>query len=199
MVKKRVREEIDKAVKDVWLTDICREYGEGRFLVERDIQCSFYHYLRKRLDPLMTKNGLYLYSEYYLPGRTPRGQYIDLAILEMDMSLPAYQWRDRRTDAAVVIELKYGGGDDWITSDFPKLRGYMDLFGRDCQYYFGVIDLRSRNRPRLNWLDGRSRWADGCVTELNAGYLDGGMYFEVNSRNDMNPAFQQKRTLCEFI
>ena len=197
MVKQRVREEIDKAVKDIWLTDICREYGQGRFLVEADIRCSFYHHLRKRLDPLLEKNRLYLYSEFFVPGQGLRGQYIDLAVCEMDMSLPGY-WRDGRVDTAAVIELKYGGGNDWLTSDFPKLRGYMDLFGRECQYYFGDIDLRSRSQTRLNWLDGRSRWADGCVTELNAGYLDGEMCFEVNSRNGMNPALQRKQVVCEF-
>ncbi|MCI8329001.1 MAG: hypothetical protein HFG02_05155 [Oscillibacter sp.] len=196
MIRKRVRKEIDRAVKEIWLTDICREYGQGRFLVEADIQCSFYHHLRQRLDPLFAANSLYAFTEFYVPGLGRRGQKIDLAVFEMDMSLPG-PWRDRRTDTAAVIELKYGGGDEWITSDFPKLRGYMDLFGRKCQYYFGAIDLRPA--ARLNWLDGRSRWAEGCLTELNAGYLDGEMCFEVNSRNGMNPILQQKRACCGCI
>lgn len=194
MVKKHIRRKIDRTIKDIWLTDICKEYGEGRFLVEADIQCSFYHHLRQRLDPLFAENSLYVYPEFYVPGQGRRGQHIDLAICEMDMSLPGLL-RDRRTDTAAVIELKYGGGDEWITSDFPKLRGYMDLFGRDCQYYFGVIDLREM--VRLNWLDGRSRWAEGCFTELNAGFLDGELYFEVNSRNHMNVS--QKRIRCDCI
>lgn len=197
MVKKRVRKEIDKAVKDIWLTDICREYGQGRFLVEADIQCSLYHHLRRRLDPLFEENSLYIYPEFYAPKSGRRGWYqMDLAICEMDMRLPGL-WRDRWTDIAAVIELKYGGGDEWITSDFPKIRKYMQFFGKDCQYYFGVID--TRELACLNWLDGRSRWAKGCFTELNSGYLDGEMYFEVNSYNDMNLRFQHKRTRCHFI
>ena len=194
MVKQSVKKKIDRAIKDIWLTDVCREYGEGRFIVEADIQCSFYHHLRQRLDPLFAENSLYIYPEFYVPGQGRRGQYIDLAVCEMDMNLPGLL-RDRRTDTAAIIELKYGGGDEWITSDFPKLRGYMDLFGRGCQYYFGVIDLREM--IRLNWLDGRSRWAEGCFTELNAGFLDGEMYFEVNSRNGMNVS--QKRIRCDCI
>ena len=196
MVKRSVRRKIDKAIKDVWLTDICREFGEGRFIVEADIQCSFYHHLRRRLDPVFKENCLIVYPEFYVPGQGQRGQHIDLAICEMDMSLPGLL-RDRRTDTAAIIELKYGGGDEWITSDFPKLRGYMDLFGRECQYYFGVIDLREL--ARMNWLDGRSRWADGCFTELNAGFLDNEMYFEVNSFNDLSPTLQHKRTRCDII
>lgn len=196
MVKKSVRKKIDRAIKHIWLTDLCREYGEGRFLVEADIQCSFYYHLRQRLEPLLTENSLYIFPEFYIPGQGRRGQYIDLAIYEMDMSLPGLL-RDRRTDTAAVIELKYGGGDDWITSDFPKLRGYMDVFGRECQYYFGVIDLREM--ACLNWLDGRNRWAKGCFTELNAGYLDGEMFFEVNSFNDFSPDLQHKRTHCNLV
>lgn len=197
MVKKRVRREIDKAIKEIWLTEICREYGEGRLLEEADVQSSLYHHLRMRLDPLFAENSLYIYREFYAakPGR--RGWYkIDLAICEMDMSLPGY-WRDCWTDAAAVIELKYGGSDEWITSDFPKLRHCMNLFGKDCQYYFGVID--TREMFCLNWLDGRSRWAKNCFTELNSGCLDGEMYFEVNSYNDMNLRFQRKRKHCDFI
>lgn len=196
MVKRSVRRKIDKAIKDVWLTDICREFGEGRFIVEADIQCSFYHHLRRRLDPVFKENRLIVYPEFYVPGQGRRGQHIDLAICEMDMSLPGLL-RDRRTDTAAIIELKYGGGDEWIASDFPKLRGYMDLFGRDCQYYFGVIDLREL--ARMNWLDERSRRADGCFTELNAGFLDSEMYFEVNSFNTLSPCLQHKRTRCDII
>ena len=59
MVKKSVRRKIDRAIKNIWLSDICREFGEGRFIVEADIQCSFYHHLRQRLDPLFAENSLY--------------------------------------------------------------------------------------------------------------------------------------------
>ncbi len=196
MVKESVKRKIDRAIKDIWLTDLCREFGEGRFLVEADIQCSLYYHLRQRLDSLFRENRLYICSEFYVPGQGQRGQYIDLAILEMDMCLPGLL-RERSTDAAAVIELKYGGGDNWVTSDFPKMKGYMDVFGRDCQYYFGVIDLREM--ARLNWLDGRSRWARGCFTELNAGFLDGEMLFEVNSFNGLSPDLQHKRTQCNVI
>ncbi len=196
MVKKSVRRKIDRAIKNIWLSDICREFGEGRFIVEADIQCSFYHHLRQRLDPLFAENSLYIYPEFYVPGQGRRGQHIDLAVCEMDMSLPGLL-RDRRTDTAAIIELKYGGGDDWISSDFPKMKGYMELFGRDCQYYFGVIDLRELSR--MNWLDGRNRWARDCFTELNAGFIDGEMCFEVNSFNALCPDLQRKRTRCGLV
>lgn len=195
MIKKRVQREIDKAIKDIWLTDICREYGESRFRVEADIQCSLYHHLRRRLDPLFRENGLYLYSEFYVPGQGHRGQKIDLAIFEMDMNLAA-RIEGCRTGTAAIIELKYGGGDQWITSDFPKMRGYMDIFGRECQYYFGVIDLREL--AYLNWLDGRNRWARDCFTELNAGYLGGEMYFGVHSYNGLNPRLEDRQVRCHF-
>lgn len=195
MIKKAVKKEIDKAIKRIWITEICKEYGEGHFLLEASLQCSLYHHLRNWLNPLLDENNLYIYPEFYF---NQLRYYADIAICEMDMSMETYYLHDRLTDIAAVIELKYGGSSDYIKTDIPKLKTYVQSLGYDCQYYFGAIDEKTE-RVRLPWLDRRStnNWANGCFTELNAGYLNGTMYFEVNSYNNMN--IQQKRVQCNFI
>ncbi len=195
MIKKAVCKEIDKAIKNIWLSEICKEYGEGQFLLEASLQCSLYHHLQNYLKPLLEKNHLYIYPEFYFKELR---YYADIAICEMDMSLETYYLHDRLTDVAAIIELKYGGSSDYIKTDIPKFKTYVQSLDYDCQYYFGAIDEKTE-RGHLNWLDRRStnNWASGRFTELNAGYLNGSMYFEVNSYNQMN--IQQKRQHCDFL
>jgi len=40
-------------------------------------------------------------------------------------------------------------------------------------------------------LDKRNTWAKGYVTELDAGLLDGEMWFEVHAYNDMNMEYSE--------
>ena len=149
MIRKRVRKEIDRAVKEIWLTDICREYGQGRFLVEADIQCSFYHHLRQRLDPLFAANSLYAFTEFYVPGLGRRGQKIDLAVFEMDMSLPG-PWRDRRRHRA---EIRRRGRVDYLR--LPKAAGLHGSFRAEVPVLFwrnrssarGPFELVGRKEP----------------------------------------------------
>lgn len=195
MVKRSVQRAIDRSIKSIWLNEICEEYGKGFFILEASLQNSFYHHLRCKLDELLIENDLYIYPEFYFGNL---GYYADIAICKMDMSRATYHLRDRMTDVAAIIELKYGGSNDYIKTDIPKLKTYIQAFGYECQYYFGAID-EGAGRDRLNWLDRRSTnyWASGCFTELNAGCLNGTMYFEINSYNGMN--VQQEAVECSII
>ena len=194
MRKKAIQKEIDKAIKSIWLNEMCTEYGQGHFILEASVQCSLYHHLRNWLDPLLQENGLYIYPEYYFSNLR---YFADLAICKMDMTKEA-RLHDKMTDILAIVEIKYGGDSDYIKTDLPKFKSYMQALEYDCQYYFAAIDELA-GRDRLRWLDGRStnKWANGRFTELNAGWIDGAMYFEVNSYNGMN--IQQKTTQCSFI
>jgi hypothetical protein len=128
--------------------------------------------------------------------------FADLVIVEMDMTLQKIWLSEKMTDIAAIIELKCDSGNaistsDYIKTDMPKLKEYIHWLNYDCQYYFGVI--YENDCEWLHWFDKRStnHWANGRLTELNAGYLGETMYFEVNSYNNMN--FQQKRTPCNVI
>lgn len=197
MIPKMLRQKIDKAIKDVWLNEIRADYAEGRLLKEASLQCSMYHHLRSKLEPDLQKYDLYLYPEFYV--RELR-YFADLAIVRADRSLEGASLSDRITDIAAVIELKYGGGyakstSDYIKSDIWKLKDYVKNLPYAPQYYFGVI--YETECYWLHWADKRTsdNWGRGCLTELNAGLLDGRMYFEVNSYNDLN--YQTKQKPCD--
>ena len=64
MIKKSVKIEIDKIIKDVWLEDICEDYGNGLLIKEASLQCALYHHLRLRLADILEKNNLYIYPEF---------------------------------------------------------------------------------------------------------------------------------------
>lgn len=199
MVKKNIKKLIDKTIKEVWINEICKDYGNGHFLMEADIQCSLYYHLRRKLSSILEENNLYIYPEFYFKELR---YYADLAICQMDMGIDTYLLSEKLTDVVAVIELKYGGGNslsisEYIKTDIAKLKTYAHNLDYNCQYYFGVI--YETECEWLHWFDKRStnHWANGCLTELNAGYLDGEMYFEINSYNKMN--IQQKRVQCDMI
>lgn len=199
MIKKSVIASIDKIIKDVWIQDICCDYGKGLLLREASLQCSLYHHLYNRLKPILEENNLYLYPEFHFK---ELNFHADLAIVEMNMELDTKDIIDRLTDVAAVIELKFVGGSAQSTSDFvktdkAKLKEYVHTLPYDCQYYFGVI--YETECDWLQWFDKRStnNWANGCLTELNAGYLDEEMCFEVNSYNGLNR--QHKQVKCDIL
>lgn len=108
---------------------------------------------------------------------------------------------ERMTDIAAIIELKYAGGSakttaDYIKTDMSKMKEYVNMLPYDCQYYFGVI--YETECEWLHWFDKRTtnNWANGCLTELNAGYLNEQMFFEVNSYNGLN--VQHKKVKCNI-
>ena len=195
-MKKGVIKKIDECIKTVWINEMCREYGEGHLLLERSVQCSLYHHLRNGLDPLLKENHLQLYPEYKF-NIQGNNYFADLAVCETDLEREDYHLHDRVTDIVAIIEIKYGGTVDYGRTDLPKMKMYAKSLGYDCQYYFAFIDERTEYLS-LPLLDGRSRnhWAKGCFTELNAGYIDGTMWFEVNSYNGLN--CQRMRQKCIF-
>lgn len=200
MIKKSVKKEIDRIIKEVWLDDICKEYGRGGLIKEASLQCSLYHHLQNKLASVLQENNLYIYPEFYFKDLK---YYADLAIVEMNMSGQALYLGDRMTDVAAIIELKYDGGNakttaDYIKTDKPKIKEYVHNLSYDCQYYFGVI--YETECVWLHWFDGRSinNWANGRLTELNAGYLDKEMYFEVNSYNKWNLQNQKRKCRIDF-
>ncbi len=197
MISKEVVRTIDRAVKEVWLRETRQDYGSGRILREASLQACLYHHLRSRLEDTLEANSLFIYPEFYVPELKYRA---DLAIVETELSQGG-RLSDRVSDAAAVIELKLEGGTskgamEAIKADLQKLKLYARRMA-GCQFYFGII--YETECVWLHWLDRRStgHWADGCVTELNAGYLDGEMVFEVNSYNHMN--IQNKSRPCRML
>ena len=198
MITKNVRCKIDRVIKTVWLKEICEDYGSGKLLREASLQSSLYHHLRSHLEDVLEDNNLFIYPEFYIPELKYRA---DMAIVQMDLSASG-ELSTRASEIAAIIELKFEGGTaqgtvEVIKADLQKMKRYAKQLDENCQCYFGVI--YETECEWLHWLDRRStrHWADGCMTELNAGYLDGVMTFEVNSYNHMS--IQNRSTVCRML
>ena len=198
MVPKKARQKIDQVIKRVWLNEVCEDYGHGRLLREASLQSSLYYHLRSHLEEVLDENNLFVYPEFYIPELKYRA---DMAIVQMDLSANG-ELSKRVRDIAAIVELKLEGGmaqgtQDVIKADLQKMKRYAKQMDEKCQFYFGVI--YETECEWLHWLDRRSteHWADGCMTELNAGYLDGVMTFEVNSYNHMG--IQNRRSACQML
>lgn len=190
MVSQDVITEIDRIIKSVWVKEIKRDYRNGALLYEDSLKCSLYFHLRKKLDKILKENNLRIFSEFTFPGLKYRA---DLVIVEID---PDWWEKDQFLRSSIlsyvaIIELKYTDGVDlatenWIKADFRKFKRYFQEGGLDCQFYFAIV--YEAECSCLNWLDKRStkKWANGRVTELDSGWIDGTMLFEVNSYNGLN-------------
>lgn len=201
MITKDVKRKIDRAIKTVWLKEICEDYGNGKLLREASLQSAFYHHLRSYLEDILEDNDLFIYPELYIPKWGNNGyKKADLTIVQMDLSADG-GLSERVLDVAAIVELKYQGEatqdtQDVIKADLQKMKRYAKQF-ENCQCYFGVI--YETECEWLYWLDRRSteHWADGRMTELNAGYLDGVMIFEVNSYNHIG--IQNRSVECRML
>lgn len=188
MVSKKVRKIIDATIKDVWLSEIRDDYIDGKLIREASLQCSLYHHLRNRLESVLEESNLYIYPEFVFRDLHYRA---DLVIAEMDMDKEEKYLADCIKDVVAVIELKYTDGVskqaiDYVMSDINKFKNYINNLSCDFQAYFGVI--YEEECSWLYWADKRrtNTWANGRLTELNAGYIDDEIRFEVNSHNGMN-------------
>ena len=93
-----------------------------------------------------------------------------------------YKWKE----IGALFELKFTSETaqsavDWMKDDLKKLKDYVQISKFQCPLYFAVI--YESERCWLHWLDKRSanNWALGRGTELDAGWIDGIMTYEVHS------------------
>ena len=99
MINKDIKKEIDKIIKNVWLHEICDDYGKGKLIKEASLQCSLYHHLQIKLAEILQENNLYIYPEFYFKDLKYRA---DLAIVEMDMDKQERYLCNKMTDIAVT-------------------------------------------------------------------------------------------------
>lgn len=188
MISKKVISEIDRTIKNIWLNDIKSDY-KNHFLENEDcLKNSLYYYIRKRLGKTLKENNLVIFTEWTF---TELHYRADMVIAEIDKNIEGYI-KDKVANYVAIIELKFGCSAsislaEWIKEDVRKIKNYYQS-GYDCQFYFAVIYEVDCDEMYLKWMDKRStnNWAKGHVTELNSGFVNGKMRFEVNSYNEMN-------------
>lgn len=193
MISKAVIEKIDRTIKEIWIHNICTDYSNEYILKEASLKCCFYYHLRRKLAILLKEHNLRIYSEYYFPELKYSA---DIAIVEIDPAKEEKRLKNKVTEIVAIIEFKFDGGNSentvsWIKSDVSKIKSYVQS-GILCQYYFAVI--YETECSRLNWFSKQSvnHWASGYVTELDAGYIDNEMWFEVHPYNGLNPDLSEE-------
>lgn len=181
--------QIDGIIKDIWVRNISKDYDEKHLLKEDCLKNSFYYHLRTRLSDIMEKHNIRIFTEYYLPELRYRA---DIAIVQVDPEIKDQPLRNMVTNVFAIIELKYKSGyskgiENEIKNDIWKIQDYIKTGRMDCQFYLAVI--YETECWALNWFDRRqtNNWAANRVTELDAGFIDGVMKFEINSYNGLNP------------
>ncbi len=195
MVNKRIIKEIDKAIKEIWKNEIAEDYIEKYLLREDSLKSALYFHMRNRLDDLLYENNMRIFTEYWISSLKYRA---DMVIVKVENSDDYAYIADAVTDIVAVIELKYKANGDEATAaeikqDIWKFKDYVQVGGMtETQFYFGVI--YEVDCDYLQWMDNRSinNWADGRVTELDAGYIDDKILFEVHSYNGMNKSLNHK-------
>lgn len=193
MLSHEVLNTIDRIIKEIWINNVSTDYSDWYMLKENSLKCCMYYHLRSQLDTLLRENNLRLYPEFYFSDLAYRA---DLAIVQIDPDCEEEYLANAITDVIAVIELKYtasasDGVAEWVKKDVSKIKNYIQSGKLDCQFYFAVI--YEVECTSLRWMDKRStnNWASGYVTELNAGYINGEMRFEVNAYNGMNENIHQ--------
>jgi len=193
MLSHEVLNTIDRIIKEIWINNVSTDYSDWYMLKEDSLKCCMYYHLRSQLDTLLRENNLRLYPEFYFSDLAYRA---DLAIVQIDPDREEEYLANAITDVIAVIELKYtasasDGVAEWVKKDVSKIKNYIQSGKLDCQFYFAVI--YEVECTSLRWMDKRSanNWASGYVTELNAGYINGEMRFEVNAYNGMNENIHQ--------
>lgn len=193
MLSHEVLNTIDRIIKEIWINNVSTDYSDWYMLKEDSLKCCMYYHLRSQLDTLLRENNLRLYPEFYFSDLAYRA---DLAIVQIDPDCEEEYLANAITDVIAVIELKYtasasDGVAEWVKKDVSKIKNYIQSGKLDCQFYFAVI--YEVECTSLRWMDKRStnNWASGYVTELNAGYINGEMRFEVNAYNGMNENIHQ--------
>lgn len=180
---KEIQKKIAEAVTKIWSEDIPYDYETFSLLKEDALKCAIYHHLRSRLEAVLCKNNLRIFPEYYIEELKYRA---DIAIVRINPANIKPKLKDMVTDVIAIFELKYDcsknkSTTDCILKDVDKIRIYVKEMNKDCHYYFACIN--EVEMDSLKWFSEQdvNSWAKNKVTELDAGYVDGYMEFEVNS------------------
>ncbi len=170
---------LDTIIKKIWTENVSDDYKLNLILNEDTLKNVLYFYLRNCFENNSELKDFCIFTECTHYGFSTLGYTPDMVVV------------DTKTDKVVaVFELKYKSRNcsnvvDLVKFDFYKMKEYMnslDTVHKNCQYYIAAITLGDFDRA--NWLDGRSKWAQGKVVELIAYEPNGVIDFQVIAHNE---------------
>lgn len=184
---------IDRAIKEVWLTEIRNDIKNSYVLYEDTLKNAFYFHLRNKLSQLLMDNSIRIFTEFHDGKLSGKGVKVDIAIVKIGDN-EVEHIRQNIEKIYAVIELKHKGSQvpiDYFIKDVEKTIEYIkDKDLEDCQFYLGFIHEGEFAVNETSWLQNKKqeRLVMGRLTELSACYYTGldDMLYTVISYNDMN-------------
>ncbi|ADY55477.1 hypothetical protein Sgly_1156 [Syntrophobotulus glycolicus DSM 8271] len=179
---KEIMKQIDVAIKSIWLNEIPKDYA-GKYLMKEDsLKSAFYHHLRSSsLAEILDENDLRIFTEFNDADIKKSRFCVDMAIVKVPKHFTGYMGEAiKEEDILAIIEFKYKAarqaGIDAGFYDVEKLKHLIqqDRY-RNCQYYLCGIYESWFDTSELTFLGKKqtNNWANGCVTELTACYING--------------------------
>lgn len=184
---------IDRAIKEVWLTEIKKDIRNSYVLYEDTLKNVFYFHLRNKLIKLLADNNVRIFTEFHDGKLSGKGVKADIAIVKIGENEDEHIKHNIEKIYA-VIELKHKGSQvpiDCFIRDVEKTIKYVkDKELADCQFYLGFIHEGEFDASEISWLQNKyqEKLMIGRVTELSACYYTGldEMVYTAISYNDMN-------------
>lgn len=185
MIKKAVRQQIDDVVQEIWMKNIPKDFKDGYIINEDCLKMSLCYHLRRKLSTVLKENNLRIYTEKYFPCIKKKPDII-IAEMRENFTEDSLYSSIREEDVAALFELKFTSDTaestaNWMKEDIRKMKEYVQKSKVPGRLYFVVI--YEVECAWLHWLDGRSsnNWAAGRVTELDAGWINQKMKYEIHS------------------
>jgi ribosomal protein S8 len=120
----QLQETIDRAVKEVWVSNIQQDYLAFHLLKEDTLKNAIYYHLHTKLNNFLTKNNLRIFTEYH-----HKGFIADLAIVKLTVDPGRnLHLKDDVESVLAVIEVKYkaDGNEKPFVDDVRKIKSYID-------------------------------------------------------------------------
>lgn len=173
-IPRKVLEEIHSTIKYIWEYDIPKDY-ENKFLLKEDtFKNSLYFHIRTKLESLLEKYNIMIFTEFNTDKFRKTGYRADLILAQMDFDSNKRFWGDCVKNYIAIFELKFKGdyssAADEISKDYEKTRQYIESLdlGDFCHYYIATI---WECYPDSKWwIDKDTKWAKNRLTELNADF-----------------------------
>lgn len=160
---------IDEAIKSIWVNEIQNDYNYNWFMNEDTLKNALYFHLRNKLEKVLAKNDLRIFTEFNDAEFSGRGFRPDMVIAKVEMNSDASYWRQAVTNCVAVIELKFKStfpDKETIYADYDKLKTYIESIGVNGKLYMATIwECEDYD---TTWIRKNAAWAKGKVTELNA-------------------------------
>ncbi|MCM3155019.1 hypothetical protein M3611_23695 [Priestia megaterium] len=160
---------LDQLIKEIWVTNIKKDYEEKYLYKEDSLKNALYYHLRSKMD---LSEEIRIYPEF----RLSCGRRVDIAIVKVDFEKArSHHLSESIHSIEALIEIKYikaGLSDEAFYKDLNKLADYYISYP-GAKLYAAFIHEEHYSKEDLRWLDytSLSEEVKSNISEIS-GYLD---------------------------